>query len=141
MGSFQLPALIGAAAEGAGLFGGTPETTETVVKSAEQLGQEGEAAVRAVYDIGPKVAIKVGNSTRTPDGLTLDVLSEIKNVGYQGFTSQVSDYSNIAEQTARRFDLYVRGPNALGGAARLSGPLQAEINKGRIYLKPIPGTE
>ena len=140
-GSFELPELLGVLADVAGLFGGIPETTGIIVKSAEQLGQEGEAAVRAVYDIGPKVAIKIRNSTRTPDGLTSDVLSEIKNVGYQGFTSQVSDYSDIVELTDRRFDLYVRGPNAPGGKTRLSGPLQAEINKGRIHLKYIPGTE
>ncbi|MGO9690314.1 MAG: putative toxin [Syntrophobacteraceae bacterium] len=120
---------------------GSLSSTAAELKSAYQLGLEGEAAVRAVYDIGPKTTIKVGYRRLTPDGLTPDVLSEIKNRGYQGFTNQLSGYSDFAEQTNRRFDIYFRGPNAPGGATRLSGPLQDEISKGRINLMFIPGTE
>ena len=145
MGSFQLPALIGAAAEEAGPLGGTVKTTETAVKSAEQLGQEGEAAVRSVYDIGPRTAIKVGHRRLTPDGLIPgESLSEIKNRGYQGWTTQLRNlrnYSTYTQQESIRFNLYVRGSNAPGGATRLGGFLQEEISKDRINLMFIPGTE
>lgn len=46
-----------------------------------RVGQAGEAAVRSVADIGPKVAIEVAGRTRIPDGLTSTVLTEVKKRG------------------------------------------------------------
>lgn len=95
------------------------------------LGQAGEDAVRAAYDIGPKTAINVGGATRIPDGLLLDVLSEVKNVQYQSFSQQLRDFSNFALATERSFDLY------LPAGARVSGPLQDAIDSGLINRLPI----
>jgi RHS repeat-associated protein len=137
MGASQIAALAGLAFEGAELG-----SAGAGLKSAYQLGLEGEAAVRAVYDIGPKISIKVGYRRLTPDGLIPGVsLSEVKNSGYQGFTTQLRGYGTYVQQESVRFNLYVRGPNAPEGMTRLSGPLQEEIRKARINLIFIPGTE
>jgi predicted DNA binding CopG/RHH family protein len=36
------------------------------------------------------------------------VLSEVKNVKYQGWTQQLQDYSDIAKREKLRFDLYLQ---------------------------------
>jgi hypothetical protein len=113
------------------------DSTEDVLTGtnlARQLGQEGEQAVRSVYDIGEKEAIDVAGQTRIPDGLTREALSEVKNVKSLSYTRQLRDYASFAEQTGRRFDLYVRP----GTGTRLSGPLVDAINAGKINLCFIP---
>jgi hypothetical protein len=84
---------------------------------AVRAGQAGEAAVRGVYDIGPKVKIDVNGRKRIPDGMTDEVLSEVKNVAKLSYTRQVQDYWDHAQATGRRMDLYVRGDT------KLSAPL------------------
>jgi hypothetical protein len=96
------------------------------------VGQAGEAAVRAAVNIGPKEAIKVAGRTRIPDGLTRTVLSEVKNVKSLSFTQQLRDFSSFAQQTGRRFDLFVRP------GTQLSGPLQQAVQQGTINLRFIP---
>jgi hypothetical protein len=102
--------------------------------AAVRLGQAGEAAVRATYDIGPaaKTLINVAGRTRIPDGLKPGVLSEVKNVAYQGLTSQLRDFMNYAATNRLRMDLYVRPTTVL------SGPLQDAIRSGLINLRFIP---
>jgi len=73
-----------------------------------------------------------GLRDRMADGLTDTRLSEINNVGYLAFTQQLRDYSDYAQQTGRRFDLYTRPVTIL------SGPLQNAINSGRINRLDIP---
>jgi RHS repeat-associated protein len=98
---------------------------------ARQLGAEGEIAVRALYDIGEKSAIRIGGRLRFPDGLTDAALSEVKNVKSLSFTRQLRDYAAFAGQTGRRFDLYVRS------STRLSGPLRAARDAGLINIVPF----
>jgi RHS repeat-associated protein len=99
-----------------------------------RVGQAGEAAVRSVADIGPKVAIDVAGRTRIPDGLNLEtrVLSEVKNVGSLSYTQQLRDFAAHASANGLRFDLWVR-PNT-----QLSGPLAKEVANGAIKLRVIP---
>ena len=106
--------------------------------SSNQLGQAGEKAVRAVYNIGPKRVINIGGRIRIPDGLTSRVLSEIKNVKYQSLTQQIRDSLEYARSLTPklRFDLYVRGPGP--GQTVLSKPLQRLVDEGKINLKWIP---
>jgi RHS repeat-associated protein len=105
--------------------------SEEALTSGE-LGQEGEAAVRGTYDIGEKVSIDINGRVRIPDGLTDSTLSEVKNVANQSFTRQLRDYLDFAQQTGRRFDLYLRP------STNVSGPLQDAIDSGLINRIDIP---
>jgi hypothetical protein len=93
---------------------------------------QGEAAVHGAYDIGSPGAFNINGRDRMADGLTDTRLSEINNVGYLAFIQQLRDYSDYAQQTGRRFDLYTRPVTIL------SGPLQNAINSGRINRLDIP---
>ncbi len=53
---------------------------QRVAPTANAIGQAGERAVRAVYNIGPRGRFKIAGRERFPDGLTPRVLTEIKNV-------------------------------------------------------------
>jgi len=99
-----------------------------------RVGQAGEAAVRGVADIGPKVSINVAGRTRIPDGLNLGakVLSEVKNVGSLSYTQQLRDFAAHASANGLRFDLWVRP------STQLSGPLAQEVANGAINLRYIP---
>ncbi|RLB52787.1 MAG: hypothetical protein DRJ42_13790 [Deltaproteobacteria bacterium] len=97
-----------------------------------RVGQAGENAVRGVHNIGPQTSIRVSGRGRRPDGLTDDVLSEVKNTRSLSFTRQLRDFADFAEQTGRRFDLFVRP------GARLSGPLRRARDAGRINIREIP---
>ncbi len=98
-----------------------------------ELGQVGEAAVRAVADIGPKQPITVAGNKRIADGLTKEVLSEVKNVKSQSLTRQLRDFMTFAGQNGLRFDLWIRP------STQLSGPLNNAVNAGLINLRYIPG--
>ena len=70
------------AAEGSAAAAATEALVEGGgMATVRQLGAEGEAAVRAATDIGPKTAVDIGGRTRIPDGLTDAILTEVKNVG------------------------------------------------------------
>jgi hypothetical protein len=99
-----------------------------------RVGQAGEAAVRSVADIGPKVPITVAGRARIPDGLNLEtrVLSEVKNVGSLSYTQQLRDFAAHASANGLRFDLWVRP------TTQLSGPLAQEVANGAINLRYIP---
>lgn len=97
-----------------------------------QIGKQGEAAVKDMYDIGAKSKISVNGRTRIPDGLTDDVLSEVKNTKKQSYTQQLRDFSDYADSNGLRMDLYTRTNT------KLSKPLQDAIESGNINLRTIP---
>jgi hypothetical protein len=99
---------------------------------AREAGAAGETAVRASRNIGPKIRILVNGRIRYPDGLLADELNEVKNVLRIARTRQLRDYLSFSQQTGRTFVLWLRRN------ARLSRPLQAEIEAGRIIPKEIP---
>jgi hypothetical protein len=101
--------------------------------AAAKVGKAGEDAVRRVEEIGEKVAIQIANRVRIPDGVTSDVVTEVKNVASQSYTQQLRDYSAFAAETGRQFNLWVRPDTSL------SGPLQNAISSGEINLRYIPG--
>jgi hypothetical protein len=94
------------------------------------LGKAGEEAAGIT---ARKESIKVPSSgrTRRPDELTETMLREVKNVAEQAKTSQMRDYLEIAEKTGRQFQLDVRT------STKISGPLQALIDAGKIILRRI----
>jgi hypothetical protein len=100
--------------------------------AAVRLGRAGEDAVRAAFDIGNPTRILVNGRNRIPDGLTTNILSEVKNVRSLSFSRQLRDFSDFAQQTGRRFDLFVR-PNT-----ELSTPLRRAVQDGTINLRLIP---
>jgi hypothetical protein len=69
---------------------------------------------------------------RIPDGLSTQVLSEVKNYsGKLGMTSQIKDFMNFAQKTDRTFVLFV------GQETKLTKALQAAINDGKIMLRRL----
>jgi RHS repeat-associated protein len=120
-----------------------PEEVEDIAVGAEivvvrggaavvRLGQAGEAAVRAVVDIGDKAKIFVEGRGRIPDGITNTVLSEVKNVQSLSFTQQLRDFASFASQKGLRFDLYIRA------GARLSQPLRDADAANVVNILEIP---
>jgi len=65
---------------------------------------------------------------RVPDGLTNTTLTEIKNVQYQSWTSQLRDYSAIAQRDGLSFTL------KLNSSARTSGPLEQAFADGLVNI-------
>jgi Restriction endonuclease fold toxin 7 len=102
-----------------------------------RLGQQGEDAVRAVEEIGDKTPfLGASGQNRIADGMTTSTITEVKNVAYQGLTSQIRDYIAFARSgdVPLRFELWVR-PN---GGTRISGPLQEAIDNRQVVLREIP---
>lgn len=119
--------------KGSSLLGRAGKVLEGA-KTAGQLGKEGEAAVRKVYDIGEKTKIVINGRTRIPDGISdaEGILSEVKNVDRLSFTQQLRDYATYSRNEGFRFDLYTRP------GTRLSAPLQGAIDNGLINHLHIP---
>lgn len=100
-------------------------------------GQEGENAVRSVYDIGEKTSVKIKGTDRTRifDGLNKSAVTEIKNVNRQSFTLQIKDSMKYALENDLDFHLYIRGD----GGTRLSGPLEEMMSSiARFEIRYIP---
>jgi len=119
---------------GAMVVGNPRQLLAGAAKSAGALGREGEAAVRAAYNIGDKVKLSINGRVRIPDGLNTAErsLSEVKNVNSLSFTRRLRDYSDYAQSEGFRFDLYTR-PDT-----KLSGPLLNAIDSGFINHLTIP---
>ncbi|MCA9683883.1 MAG: hypothetical protein KC457_16905 [Myxococcales bacterium] len=100
-----------------------------------KAGKEGEDAVRAVYDIGKKKAIRVNGRDRIPDGINneaISVISEVKNTKQLSYSSQLRDFADYARQRGMTFHLYVRP------GSKLSGPLKAARDRGEVVIREIP---
>lgn len=135
--AYREPTALNIATAGVGLIPEVGGAAARSLKTAMATGKEGEAAVRAAYDIGEKTKITIGKNDRIPDGINTDtqVLSEVKNVGYQGYTSQLRDYATIASSLNLEFHLYTR-PNTT-----LSAPLKKLIDEDVITHRHIPNNE
>lgn len=100
---------------------------------AAQLGLAGESAVRATYVIGNKVTVAMRNGPRVPDGLVPGVsISEVKNVRYLHYSTQLKDYVHFAQENGLRFDLFVRSTTVL------SAPLKNARDAGLLTVRSIP---
>ena len=112
--------------------GAVADVTTTVLKGglAPVLkGQAGEAAARAIENIGVKQAIQVGGRTRIPDGITATTLNEVKNVFSLSLTQQLKDDITYAAANNLKFQLWV-SPSTI-----LSPPLLNAIAAGQIVLR------
>lgn len=118
----------------AGVVGRIGRTGARMAEIAAK-GRQGEDAVRQIADIGEKTKISVDGRLRIPDGIRQTVLSESKNVNYQGFTFQLRDYLQFSRQNGMRFDLYV------SDATTISKPLQKQVDDGAIRLIRVPMTQ
>ncbi len=116
----------------AAVFHGVPVFVRSSRVSSNALGRAGEAAVRTLVDIGPKVRIGVAGRIRIPDGLTNTVLSEVKNVGSLSYTQQLRDFASHASVNGLRFDLWVRP------VTQMSPRLMDAIESGAINRRFIP---
>ena len=67
---------------------------------------------------------------RFPDEVTKTLIKEVKNVKYQGLTSQIRDYIAIAKKEKLPFELWVRS----GTGTKISAPLQAAENAGLLKI-------
>lgn len=88
--------------------------------------------MRAHHEIGPKSRIEVGPRTRIPDGITDEVLTEVKNVQKLAFTRQLKDFLEYSESRGLRFDLFIRP------TTKMTGPLIEAIRHRRIIVRHIP---
>lgn len=109
------------------------KATEAVQQSPQALGKIGESLSGLVKNTERIAAPSGGANYRIPDGLDHlnKVISEVKNVANQSFTSQIRDSLNYAQTNGYRFDLYTR-PDT-----NLSSPLKQVINSGQIILKSL----
>ena len=76
---------------------------------------------------------EVSGKTRFPDEITGTTIKEVKNVAKQGWTAQLKDSAEIAKQTGKTFELWVRKSTVL------SGPLQAAEKAGQVFIKYLKG--
>lgn len=100
------------------------------------LGKEGERKVRAKYNIGNREYYKVEDRNRISDGSNSKVISEVKNVNALGYTQQLKDAWQHAQDTNRDFDLYVRGgenPTILTKELK-----RMARDNARFHIKEIP---
>jgi hypothetical protein len=106
--------------------GATKTATKSTAQQKYQAGMQGAKQVQNTTRVNS--ALTQGKY-RVPDGLTKSTITEVKNVKYQAYTSQLRDYSAIAKRDGLQFTLKVNN------GAGLSGPLrQAESDE---FLKII----
>ena len=72
------------------------------------------------------------NENRIADNLERTRVGEAKSMNYVSLTKQIRDYVDLAAQTGRQFILRV------WQGTKLSKPLQALVNSGKITLEEIP---
>jgi hypothetical protein len=98
-----------------------------------RLGQAGVDAVRGLEDIGPQGYITSGGRILKPDGMTLNVISEVKNsakaIPRQAWTRQLRSYAAVANGRGLRFDLWLRQ------GTELSGPLKQAVENGLVNIR------
>lgn len=101
---------------------GTPAAAANGGAATVRVGQAGEAAVKAAFDIGEKQTALVGTRTRIFDGLNLEqgTVSEVKNVNYQAFTQQLKDTLAYAVDKGLQFNLYVRQGTVISGPLEIA---------------------
>ena len=106
-----------------------------VVKMAKvaKVGLDGERAVRALVDIGPKFRYLIDENARIADGMNraFHAYSEVKNVAKLSKTKQIVDGIQYARQNSLSYNLYVRK------TTELSGPLLELERKGQILIHRI----
>jgi len=99
------------------------------------VAAKGQAGEKAAGITQKKVAVQgpISGKTRFPDEITATTIKEVKNVAKQGWTAQLKDSAEIAKQTGKTFELWVRKSTVL------SGPLQAAEKAGQVFINYLKG--
>jgi len=105
---------------------------ETATELARRLGREGEAAAEIVKNTRRIKSLSGTKAYRIPDELTETTLTEVKNVKYQYFSTQLQDSLHYSIETGRQMTLKVRDSTGL------SQPLLDAIDAGWITLEFLP---
>jgi hypothetical protein len=96
---------------------------------ARSLGQAGETAAGIIKNTQRIPSASGTASYRVPDQLFPEqLISEVKNVNYQGLTNQINDFLSYTQTQGIRFELIVRQNT------EISKPLQELIDAGKILL-------
>jgi hypothetical protein len=96
---------------------------------ARSLGQAGETAAGIIKNTQRIPSASGTASYRVPDHLFPEqLISEVKNVNYQGLTNQINDFLSYTQTQGIRFELIVRQNT------EISKPLQELIDAGKILL-------
>ncbi|WP_246140136.1 PA14 domain-containing protein [Protaetiibacter larvae] len=90
-----------------------------------RLGQQG---IRGTTITVNTARFEINGRVRIPDGVSMTAIQEVKFTKYQAFTLQLRDYQQLATDQNKILELWV------GEQTRLSAPLWAEIEAGRIRL-------
>jgi RHS repeat-associated protein len=134
--------VIGGALIGAGVAAGTAaiagagaavcadgDCTNEGTALARSLGQAGETAAGIIKNTQRIPSASGTASYRVPDQLFPEqLISEVKNVNYQGLTNQINDFLSYTQAQGIRFELIVRQNT------EISKPLQELIDAGKILL-------
>jgi hypothetical protein len=99
---------------------------------ARELGKAGEKSAGIAQNTQRIESLSGKAAYRTPDELTPTTLTEVKNVAYQHFSTQLQDSLHYAMMTGRQMILKVR-PDTV-----LSKQLQDAIKAGWIKLEFLP---
>ena len=75
-----------------------PIVNHSFVPKPTTLGKVGEFLAGISSD-AVKQAVRIGGRIRKPDFLSNSLLKEVKNVKYQAYTKQLSDYLHYAKTT------------------------------------------
>ena len=104
---------------------------QTLPAAAQSLGQTGETLAGIVKNTTHIPSLTGTANYRIPDQLIPEqnLLSEVKHVSYQAYTSQIKDFFLSAQQQGFKFEMIARQNTGF------SKPLQALINAGKIILK------
>jgi RHS repeat-associated protein len=98
------------------------------METVRQLGQQGEKAANIVKNTEHIPSLSKTAAYRIPDGLDKvnKVLTEVKNVKYQGLTNQLKDFNSWAQGKGYTFILKTRADTVI------SGPLKELIDSGDV---------
>lgn len=105
---------------------------ETATQLAQRLGREGELAADIAKNTQRIDSLSGRRAYRIPDELTETTLTEVKNVKYLYFSTQLQDSLHYSIMTNRQMILKVR-PDTI-----LSQPLLDAIDAGWIRLEYLP---
>ena len=113
---------------GIGALKGGINFTESATVRARRLGREGEAAAGIT---GSKIGVEINGRMRFPDEISPTTIKEVKNVGRQGWTRQLKDYSDLAKSEGKTFELWIRPET------RVSRVLEQARRDGNVVFKFI----
>jgi|GEM_PF-1568003 len=96
----------------------TRKLTPLVWQRAHQLGRAAEASILARYNLfknSKSLAELGGRGDFVPDGITSEVLREVKNVARLQLDDQIRAFASFCKDTGRKFVIHVRPGSKVDG--------------------------